>query len=128
VNSQDRGHQRPGSHGYAPPQLPPAPGAAPHQPYAPFPAAPLYGPPEPPSYREARPVRSGAALAGFAGGLLWFLLITAVAWNLWLTIAGLVAATAAVAVLAWWGDRGVAAGLATVVAIVGSVVTLAVWL
>jgi CBS-domain-containing membrane protein len=71
-------------------------------------------------------------MGGFLAGLVWFLLLARVSWSplsyVWITIAGLVAASAAVAVLAWRGDRGVAAGLASVTALVGAVVTLAVWL
>jgi hypothetical protein len=71
-------------------------------------------------------------MGGFLAGLVWFLLLARVSWSswsyVWITIAGLTAASAAVAVLAWRGDRGVAAGLASVTALVGAVVTLAVWL
>jgi hypothetical protein len=45
-----------------------------------------------------------------------------------ITLAGLLAAVGAVAVLAWWGDRGAAAGLAVAAALAVAVLTLASWL
>jgi hypothetical protein len=70
-------------------------------------------------------------MAGSGAGLVWFVLLAAVAWGpwsyFWLTVAGLVGAVAAVAVLGWRGDRGAAAGLAIVTAGVMSIVTVLTW-
>ena len=102
-------------------------------------AAPSYPPPvpfpyqpvPPPGYRETRPLRFVAAAAGFGAGVLWFLLLSMVAWSplslLLVTLAGLLAALGAVAVLAWRGDRGVAAGLAVATALAVAVFTFTVW-
>ena len=110
----------------APPD--PAPGSLPYPPPGPYP----YLPEPPRGYRETRPLRFGAAAAGFGAGVLWFLLLLTVAWSslsaVVITLAGLLAAVGAVAVLAWWGDRGAAAGLAVAAALAVAVLTLASWL
>jgi hypothetical protein len=106
----------------------PASGGPPYPPPAPYPY-----PPEPPrGYRETRPLRFGAAAAGCGAGILWFLLLVTVAWSplsvALLTLAGLFAALAAVALLTWRGDRGAAAGLSVAAALAVAVFTLATWL
>jgi CBS-domain-containing membrane protein len=87
--------------------------------------------PEPPRYRETRPLRFGAAAIGLAAGLGWFVLLLAVSWSplssFLLVLAGVLAATGAVAVLSWRGDRGVGAGLAVVTGIAAAVLTVATW-
>lgn len=89
-----------------------------------------FDPPEADGYRETRPLRLGAAMVGFCAGLLWFVLLACAAWS-WtsyivITLAGLVLAIAAVAVLSWRGDRGAAAGLAVVSGLIAALVTLLV--
>jgi hypothetical protein len=107
------GHQDTPGHG-----LPPYPGSH-----------PSYPPPR--QYREARPLRMRAAMAGFTAGLVWFLLLAAVSWSVWsyfwFTLAGIFGVVAAVGVLAWRGDRGAAAGLAVVTAGVAAVFVLLTW-
>jgi hypothetical protein len=88
-------------------------------------------PPEAEGYRETRPLRLGAAMVGFCAGLLWFVLLACASWS-WssyvvLTLAGLVVAIGAGAVLSWRGDRGAAAGLAVVSGLIVAVVTLLAW-
>jgi hypothetical protein len=91
----------------------------------------MFAPP-PRTYRETRPVRTGAAMIGFGAGLLWFLLLAAVSWSalsyLVIAVAGLVAAVVAVVLLAWRGDRGASAGLAVLTGLMGAVVTLLILL
>ncbi|WP_233604665.1 hypothetical protein [Micromonospora sp. HM5-17] len=85
-----------------------------------FPSGP---PPRParPTYREPHPVRLGAVAAGAGGALLWLLTFGLLAHDLrgylwWTLLAGTVAWLVAL-VLTWRGDRGVAVGVATVVAV-----------
>jgi hypothetical protein len=84
------------------------------------------------SYRETRPLRTGAAMVGFGAGLLWFLLLAVASWSTLsyfvITFGGLVAAVMAVVVLAWRGDRGAGAGLAVVTGLMGAVLTLLIWI
>ena len=97
-----------------------------------LPPGPLPYHPEPPrGYRETRPLRFGAAAAGCGAGVIWFLLLALVAWSplsaVLITLAGVLAAVGAVAVLTWRGDRGAAAGLAVAAALAVAVFTLATW-
>jgi hypothetical protein len=70
-------------------------------------------------------------MAGFCAGLLWFVLLAAASWSVTsyfvLTLAGLVTALGAVALLSWRGDRGVGAGLAALTGIMAAAVTLVAW-
>jgi hypothetical protein len=69
-----------------------------------------------PTYREASPVRSGRVWAGLGVGSLWMLLFGIQAGTIrayaWLTIVAAVLALVVAAVLARFGDRGVAVGVA----------------
>ena len=74
------------------------------------------GLPSRPVYREPHPVRSGPLLAGLASAVLWFALfgglgrdLASYAW--WTIVAGVSAWTVSI-VLAIFGDRGVAVGIA----------------
>ncbi|MEV0569386.1 hypothetical protein [Dactylosporangium sp. NPDC050588] len=87
------------------------------------------GPPRP-TYREPLPVRSPMVTAGAAAGAAWMLLFGLLATGargyIWLTIIAGVLAWAASFILARFGDRGVAVGVAVssgiAVAIAGIVV------
>jgi hypothetical protein len=72
--------------------------------------------PHRPAYREPHPVRGGAVLTGAGLGAAWLLLSgllsTSGASYLWLTLGACVAAWLSALVLARFGDRGVAVGLA----------------
>jgi hypothetical protein len=72
--------------------------------------------PERPTYRESLPVRSGRVWAGLGVGALWMLLFGIQAGSLrtyaWLTIVAAALALTVAAVLARFGDRGVAVGVA----------------
>jgi hypothetical protein len=74
--------------------------------------------PEPlrPTYREPHPVRTGPMLAGCAVAVAWLLLVALLAgnarWYAWLTIGASVLATVVAVLLARFGDRGVAVGVA----------------
>ncbi|MGA8117543.1 MAG: hypothetical protein WCA46_28225 [Actinocatenispora sp.] len=75
-----------------------------------------FGAPARPEYREPHPVRSGAVWAGLGCAALWFVMFAAVSWNLrayvWgAVIAGVLALVTSL-VLARYGDRGVAVGIA----------------
>jgi hypothetical protein len=73
------------------------------------------GPPRP-VYREHRPARTGAVAAGAGAGALWMLLFGLVASGArayaWWTIAAALVAWLVALLLARFGDRGVAAGVA----------------
>lgn len=79
-------------------------------------------PAPPPMFREAHPIRLAMVLVGVVSGALWFGLLAAVAWNGWALTVGLglgaLLSTGAAGILAAWGDRGVAAGVAVATAIV----------
>lgn len=87
------------------------------------------GPPRP-TYREPHPVRGAAVAIGAGAGALWMLLFGLVASSVrgyaWWTISAGIAAWLAALVLARFGDRGVAVGVAASAglgaAIAGSVV------
>jgi hypothetical protein len=74
------------------------------------------GHPSRPVYRETLPVRSGPVFAGLAATVVWFALFGAIARDLasyaWWTIVAAVAAWVASILLAVFGDRGVAVGVA----------------
>jgi hypothetical protein len=83
-----------------------------------------------PVYREPTPVGFGLVLAGFIGGALWMMLFGLLASNargyIWLTIiAGGLAWVIAV-VLARYGDRGVAVGVAVATSFALTVATIVV--
>ena len=69
-----------------------------------------------PIHREPAPARSGPALLGAAGAAFWMLLFALLAQSAqayaWWSIAAGVLAWCAALVLARFGDRGVAAGVA----------------
>jgi hypothetical protein len=71
-----------------------------------------------PRLREPYPVRAGAVLVGGLTGGLWMLafglLATTLAGYLWWSLASGLVAWAVAALLARYGDRGVAVGLAAV--------------
>ncbi|UWZ60195.1 hypothetical protein Daura_49375 [Dactylosporangium aurantiacum] len=73
------------------------------------------GPPRP-TYREPLPVRSPKVTAGAAAGAAWMLLFGLLATSargyIWLTLIAGVVAWAASFILARFGDRGVAVGVA----------------
>ncbi|HEX6873116.1 MAG TPA: hypothetical protein VF163_18620 [Micromonosporaceae bacterium] len=88
-----------------------------------------------PVFREPHPVRLIAILAGSAGAagwlMLWGLLATSVRGYLWLTLIAASAANLAALVLARFGDRGVAVGVAVVTGVgVGAafVVLIEAWM
>lgn len=75
------------------------------------------GPPRP-TYREPHPVRLGSVVAAIGAGGAWLVLFTLLGTGLagrtwWLFVAGLLSWAAAL-VLARYGDRGVAVGLALI--------------
>jgi hypothetical protein len=74
------------------------------------------GLPPRPVYREPHPVRSGPLFAGLASGVLWFVLFGTLGRELasyaWWTIVAGITAWAVSIVLAIFGDRGVAVGIA----------------
>jgi hypothetical protein len=70
-----------------------------------------------PTYREALPVRASMVSAGAAAGAAWMLLFGLMMTGsargyVWITLAAGVLAWAAAAILARFGDRGVAVGVA----------------
>jgi hypothetical protein len=69
-----------------------------------------------PIYREPAPARAGAVFLGGAAGALWMLLFGLLAHTarsyVWCTIAAGLAGWLAAALLARFGDRGIAAGVA----------------
>jgi hypothetical protein len=71
---------------------------------------------ERPTYREPLPVRSGRVWAGAGAAALWMLLFGLQASTIrayaWITIAAAVVALGAAGILAKFGDRGVAVGVA----------------
>jgi hypothetical protein len=88
--------------------------------------------PERPTYREPLPVRSGRVWAGAGVAALWMLLFGVQASSVrayaWITIVAAVLAWCVAAVLARFGDRGAAVGIAistclgvTVVGVIGAV-------
>jgi hypothetical protein len=85
-------------------------------------------PPDRPTYREPMPVRSGRVAAGAGVGALWMLLFGAQAGTVrayaWLTIVAAAIALGAIAVLARFGDRGVAVGAAAATGLGLSIVGL----
>lgn len=77
------------------------------------------------TYREPHPVRPPAVLAGAGAGAVWLGLFALLGSDLrshlwWVAAAGAVAWVAALA-LGWYGDRGVAVGLALVTGVVWAV-------
>jgi hypothetical protein len=89
------------------------------------------GPPRP-SYREPHPVRVRGVLVGLAAGTGWLLLFALLGGDprarVWWTVASGGAAWLAALVLARYGDRGAAVGVAVAVglgwAVTGAVVAL----
>ena len=84
-----------------------------------------------PTYREALPVRAPMVWAGAGAGALWMLLFGLMMTGsargyVWITLVAGILAWAAAAILARFGDRGVAVGVAAAsgaaVAIAGIVV------
>jgi len=73
------------------------------------------GPPRP-TFREPHPVRPSAVVIGAAVAAAWMLLVGLMASGtrgyFWLTVVASVLATGGAALLARFGDRGVAAGVA----------------
>lgn len=88
-----------------------------------------------PTYREPHQARLPATAAGAAATAAWFLLTGMASWNVrshaWLSIVAGVSAWLAALVLARYGDRGVAAGVAGIagvaLAVVGVVVAIPVF-
>jgi len=76
------------------------------------------GLPPRPVYREPHPVRTGPVFAGLAATVVWFALFGALARDLasyaWWTIIAAITAWLVSIVLAVFGDRGVAIGIALV--------------
>lgn len=75
-----------------------------------------------PAYREPHPVRPVAVVAGGAGGVAWLALFGLLGrdlagWAWWTLVAG-AAAWAAAALLARFGERGAAVGVAAAVGVV----------
>jgi hypothetical protein len=74
------------------------------------------GLPPRPVYREPHPVRSGPLFAGLASAVLWFVLFGSLGRDLasyaWWTLVAGITAWAVSIVLAIFGDRGVAVGIA----------------
>ena len=87
------------------------------------------GPPRP-RYREPHPVGAGAVLAGVGAGLVWLLLLGVLGTDLrgyaWWTLLAGALAWAVAAVLARFGDRGVAVGVAIITAVGWAVAAAAV--
>jgi hypothetical protein len=103
----------------ATPHLSQAAAAAPYLHDAPHmrpPSGLFPGQPSRPVYRESFPVRSGPVFAGLAATVVWFALFGAIARDLasyaWWTIVAAIAAWVASILLAVFGDRGVAVGVA----------------
>src|SRR5689334_1739131 len=71
-----------------------------------------------PVYREPHPINPGGLLSGMAATVIWFGLFAALARNLvgyaWWTLVAAITAWAVAALLAIFGDRGVAVGVALV--------------
>jgi hypothetical protein len=88
------------------------------------------GGPARPSFREPYPVRAGALLAGLGSGLLWMTLFGAIGRDLlgyaWWTLIASLTAWAVSAVLSFFGDRGVAVGVALAAGLGWSVAAFAV--
>jgi hypothetical protein len=88
--------------------------------------------PERPTYREPLPVRRGRVAAGAVMGAFWMLMFAAQASTAgvyaWLTIVAAMTAWGAAALLARFGDRGAAVGVAAVsgvgLAVAGLVVAI----
>jgi hypothetical protein len=84
-------------------------------------------------YRETRPVHGGSVATGAAAGLVWFLLVGAVAWSpvsyVVATTAGVLPALIAAFVLLGWGNRGagIGVGITTCAAVAFLFVLLATW-
>jgi hypothetical protein len=74
------------------------------------------GQPPRPIYREPHPVGTGAVLAGIGATVVWFALFGSIGRDLlsyaWWTVVAAVTAWAVATVLAIFGDRGVAVGVA----------------
>jgi hypothetical protein len=95
------------------------PAALPLQPWPrpgqPWPARGQHGQPRP-VYREPHPIRSGAVWSGIGATVLWFLMFGLVSWTaqvyVWSTVLAAALALGTAAVLARYGDRGVAVGAA----------------
>jgi len=110
----------------------------PHIPPVPPPVRPTgglfpVGPPRP-IYREVHPVRLGPLAAGAASAALWMLLFGLLATTArgyaWLTFGAGAAAWLGAAVLARFGDRGVAVGVAVSAAVgvaVAGIVVIVRW-
>jgi hypothetical protein len=103
-------HQQQGSW----PATPPPPGWAP--PNGARPPSGLFPGPSRPVYREAHPIAAGPVLAGIGGTALWFVLFGTLGRDLvsyaWWTIVAAITAWIVATVLALFGDRGVAVGVA----------------
>lgn len=90
--------------------------------------------PQRPRYREPHPVRLGPVAFGLGAGALWMLLFGLLAESVrsygWLTMIAGIAAWLAALLLARYGDRGVALGVAVATAFgwsIGAIVVAAVW-
>jgi hypothetical protein len=98
------------------PAAAPPPGWVPPHPARPTAPPALFGGPPRPVYREAHPVNPGPLLAGLGAGLVWFALFGSIGRDLlsyaWWTVVAALTAWAVSVLLAIFGDRGVAVGVA----------------
>ena len=94
----------------------PGPPSAPPPVSRPSPSGLFPGQPLRPVYREPHPVGTGAVLAGIGATVVWFALFGSLGRDLlsyaWWTVVAAVTAWAVATVLAIFGDRGVAVGVA----------------
>jgi len=117
-------------YGSWPAATPPPPGWLPPaaRPMMPAPSGLFPGQPPRPVYREPHPVAAAALLAGIGSTLLWFALFGSLARDLfsyaWWTIVAAITAWVAALVLSFFGDRGVAVGIAVTASLGLSVGTL----
>lgn len=121
-----------GAPGWAPPPVGWAPTPVGHHPppmFHPLPAPPPMPPPRP-TYREPHPVRPGAIAVGALATALWLLLTGLLGQDLrgyaLATLASGAVAWGVAVILAWLGDRGVAAGIALAMSAGWSIVTVAI--
>ncbi|MBO3739597.1 hypothetical protein [Actinoplanes flavus] len=98
-----------------PAALPPPPGYLPPR-NVPPPSPPFTAMPQRPTYREPHPVTAGPVLIGLSATTAWFVLFGSLGSSLtsyaWWTIGAALAAWAVAVLLALFGDRGVAVGVA----------------
>lgn len=120
-------YEHPGSRGQqGPPPWPdPRYGVPPRGVSGLFPSAPMR-----PTFREQYPIRAGSVAAGLGGALGWLLVFGLLGRDLvgyaWATITAGVVAWVTALLLARYGDRGVATGIAIATALGLSIVTTAV--